>query len=131
MARYLYPALFHPEAGGYSVSVPDLDGCFTEGNSFEEAYANCSDAIGLYLEELDAERKEYPKPSDPRNLEREGNDFFVAIDFDPLFYRRMHDTRAVRKNVTIPSWLNEAAEAQHINFSGVLQEALKNQLGIR
>ena len=131
MARYFYPALFHPEEVGYSVSVPDLDGCFTEGPTIEEAYTNCVEAVGLYLEELDASQLAYPKPSEPRALKKDGDDFFVVVEFDPLAYRRRHDTRAVKKTLTIPSWLNAEAESHHVNFSGVLQEALKDHLGIQ
>lgn len=126
MKRLYYPVVFHPEDFGYSVSVPDLDGCFSQGDTLDEAVEMVQDAIGLYL----ADEKEYPAPSAPHSIKTQGQDFMMVIPFDEMSYKRKHDTRAVKKTLTIPSWLNEAAESAHINFSSVLQEGLKNQLHI-
>ena len=123
--RY-YPAVFHPEAVGYSVSFPDIEGCFTQGDTLEEAVEMAQDAVGLMLEDC----AEVPVPSDPARLRLEQGDFVVAIPFDALAFKRRRDNRAVKKTLSIPSWLNEEAEAAHINFSGVLQEALKRKLNI-
>ena len=129
MARHFYPAIFHPEAEGYSVRFPDLDGCFTEGDTLEQAYEMANDAIGLYLSEQDGSFR-FPKASSPQDISLEEKDFVVLVEFDEVAYRRKYDARAVKKTLSIPSWLNEEAEAAHINFSGVLQEALKRKLNI-
>ena len=84
------------------------------------------DAIGLMLEDC----AEFPTPSDPARLHPETGDFVVVVPFDALAFKRQRDNRAVKKTLSIPSWLNEEAEAAHINFSGVLQEALKKKLNI-
>ena len=123
--RY-YPAVFHPEAEGYSVSIPDIEGCFTQGDTLEEAVEMAQDAIGLMLEDC----AELPAPSDPAQLCTGPGDFVVAVPFDALDFKRRRDNRSVKKTLSIPSWLNEEAEAAHINFSGVLQEALKRKLNI-
>lgn len=127
MKRVYYPAVFHPEAaGGYSVSVPDIEGCFTQGETMDEAVEMAQDAIGLMLEDC----TEIPAASDPAAILPEEGDFVAMVPFDALDYKRRHDTRAVKKTLTLPSWLNQEAEAAHINFSGVLQEALKKKLNI-
>lgn len=127
MNKIFYPAIFHPEETGYSVSVPDIDGCFSEGDTLEEAIEMVADAIGLCLEDCD---ENFPQPSNPVDIQHDPGDFVSLVSFDALAYRKKHDTRAVKKTLTIPSWLNAAAEEQHINFSGVLQEALKERLNI-
>ena len=126
MNQYYYPAIFHPEETGYSVSVPDLDGCFTQGDTMDEAVQMAVDAIGLMLDGA----HEVPSASTPSAIKTQGEDFIVVIPFDRAAYLRRHDTRAVKKTLTIPSWLNAQAEEQHINFSSVLQSALKQQLHI-
>ncbi len=127
MNKIFYPAIFHPEEVGYSVSVPDIDGCFSEGDTLEEAMDMISDAIGLCLEDCSGQ---FPSPSNPTNIQHDAGDFVTLIAFDMLLYRKKHDTKAVKKTLTIPSWLNTVAEEQHLNFSGILQEALKEHLHI-
>lgn len=127
MNKLYYPAIFHAEDVGYSVSVPDIDGCFSEGDTLEEAIEMTIDAIGLCLEECEGN---FPKVSNPASFKLQEGDFVSLIPFDILLYRKKHDTKAVKKTLTIPSWLNAAAEEKHINFSSVLQSALKEQLHI-
>ena len=69
-------------------------------------------------------------PSAPNTIPVKPGDFLVVIPFDRLAYMKKYDTRSVKKTLTIPAWLNTMAEEQHINFSGVLQSALKQQLRI-
>lgn len=127
MKNIFYPAVFHPEEVGFSVTVPDIDGCFTQGDTMDEAIEMAQDAIGLMLEDV----KDYPAPSDPSAIQAEEGDFVAMIPFNWVDYKRRNDNKAVKKTLTIPSWLNEAAEAAHINFSGVLQDALVVKLNIQ
>lgn len=122
MAKYFYPAIFHEEEKGYSVSFPDLDGCFSEGDTLSETYEMAFDAIGLYLTDLLENKKEIPCPSLPRNISVENGDCIILIEFDMSRYLKR--SKSIKKTLTIPTWLNEEAEKRHINFSGVLQEAL-------
>lgn len=126
--KTVYPIVLTPAERGYVVFVPDLN-INTEGESVADAIAMARDAIGLWgLCEEDAGR-EIPAGSSRLPECGEGEiATLVDIDFDA--YRRANDMRAVRKNCTIPSWLNEAAEAAHINFSSALQAGLKQQLHI-
>ena len=123
MKNTYYPAVFHPEEVGYSVFIPDIEGCCTQGDTMDEAVEMAKDAIGLMLEGA----SEYPQPSTPSALPLEGADFVVVIPFNPSEYARRNN-RSVKNTLSMPAWLNEAAEAAHLNFSGVLQEALKAKL---
>ncbi len=131
MKKLYYPAVFHPEETGYSVIIPDIEGCFTQGETIEEAYAYAADIIGLCLEEYKVQNRPVPSPSEPKALAVEDGDFLVLIAFDELAYRKHNDTRSVKKTLSIPSWLNIMAEEQNINFSQTLQNALKEQLHIQ
>ena len=121
-----YPAIFHAENGGFWVEFPDLPGCVTEGNSIAEAVAEASSALGGFLCSMMDRSIELPVPSDLRTITADGDDFVSIVIADPLAFQKR--TKAIKKTLTIPSWLNEAAEARHINFSAVLQQALINQL---
>lgn len=128
MKKAIYPAVFHAETVGYSVEFPDLLGCVTEGDSLPEALEMAQDALGIYLYTLRQDNKAFPKSTDPSDIKTKGNDFVTLIDWDELAYLRRVDNKAVKKTLTIPSWLNTLAEENNVNFSQVLQEALKKQL---
>ena len=89
------------------------------------------DVIGLCLETYAKVLGDVPAPSDPGKIKCDSNDFIALIEFDKVAYQKKYDTKAVKKTLTIPSWLNSLAEEQHINFSSVLQSALKEQLNIQ
>ena len=126
--REIYPAVFIPEdKGEYSVIFPDLDGCATCGYSLEHALEMAQEALGLYLVALEESNYKKPTPSDVDNIEVEKGQFINHIMVEVNQYRR--NKKAVNTMVTIPAWLKEAGEQAHINFSGVLQEALKQRLG--
>lgn len=126
MNTIYYPVIFHSEETGFSVSVPDIDGCYTQGDTMNEAISMAQDAIGLMLEDA----AELPAASDPRGFTLNNGDFVVMVPFNMLEYKKANRTQAVKKTLSLPYWLNEAAESAHINFSGVLQEALKAKLNI-
>lgn len=130
MSKHFYPAVFTEEVDGYSVSFPDFDGCFSQGDTFEEAYEMAVDALGLYLHE-EGKSFEYPKATHPKNIHAEENEIIVMIEFDMLEYLKKHNDKSVKKTLTIPSWLNDIAIKENVNFSNVLQNALMEQLNIR
>lgn len=131
MNKLFFPSIFHVEDIGFSVSVPDIDGCFTEGDTMEEAYLNTVEAIGLYFEEIYENKMDIPSISAANNIRCREGEFIVFIEFDVLAYRKKHENKAIKKTLTIPSWLNTLAEEQQINFSKVLQTALKEKLHIQ
>ena len=125
LKKMFYPAIFTPEDdGGFSVSFPDIEGCFTQGETIEEAYEMAFDALGLALSFLEDEKRVIPLPSAPNKISLNENEFVVIIEFDMLEYQKKHNSKAVKKTLTIPQWLNEDATALGVNFSQVLQEAL-------
>ena len=125
LKKLFYPAVFTPEdEGGYSVAFPDLDGCFTQGETIEDAYKMAFDALGLAIDFLESEKRTIPSPSTPNEIKLNENEFVVIIEFDMLEYQKKHNSKSVKKTLTIPQWLNEEAMAKNINFSQVLQEAL-------
>ena len=110
--KYVYPAIFHPEKeGGFSIFFPDIEGCYTQGDTMVEAVEMAEDALNLIRLE------------DP-------SDCIVWVSADTFKYRKMHDTKSVKKTLSIPRWLDTLATDNNINFSNVLQNALKKQLGV-
>lgn len=127
--NYYYPAIFTTENEGFSVNFPDLPGCYTEGDTLDEAYKMATSAIGLYLQSQDGSFA-FPKTTSPHNIKLDDDQFLVLIEFDPVEYLKNTSNKTVRKTLTIPSWLNSLAEQNNINFSNVLQNALKEYLNI-
>lgn len=131
MAKYVFPAIFEEESGMYNVAFPDLPGCYTCGENLPEAMAMAGDVLGGWLSRAEENGLEIPTASDISALYSNDIAFasFVLCDTDE--YRRKHSDKAVKKTLTIPSWLNEVAEANSVNFSRVLQDALCVQLGLK
>lgn len=121
-----YPAIFHAEDGRYWVEFPDLPGCVSEGDTLAQAATEAVDALGGYLcSQLD-QQQALPAPSDLRTVHADGDDLVSLVAANLADYQKR--TKAIKKTLTIPEWLNDAAEKQHINFSAVLQEALIEKL---
>lgn len=127
--KFFYPAIFEPEDVGYSVYVPDIPGCMTQGDTMEEALNMVQEVIGLMLE--DKKPNQYPSPSNPKDVTTTGNQFVMMVEFDKLAYDRKYNAKAVKKTLSIPAWLNNAAKEHNINFSNVLQNALIQELHIK
>ena len=127
MSSVFYPAVFHEaEEGGDWVEFPDLPGCLTEGESIEETIAFSKEALGLYLDTNDdIYERTFSKPSDIKDVMKSfPNEIVVFVEYDPIYYAKKHKTKAIKKTLTIPEWLNEEAKKKDLNFSQVLQEAL-------
>ncbi len=130
MAKYVYPAIFTPEETGYSVVFPDIPCCYTCGESMTDALDMARDVLALRLVCMENKHEEIPEPSALKAVTHTDAEFVSLIGCDTIEYRRQNDTRAVKKTLTIPSWLNTMAEANDLNFSGILQDALKHHLNI-
>lgn len=126
--KYFYPAIFQPEDTGFSVIVPDIPGCITQGDTMTEALDMVQEAIGLMLEDIPI--KDYPKPSLPQNVTVENGQFIMMVAFDKLAYDKKYNSKSVKKTLSIPAWLNALALEKNINFSNVLQNALAHELGV-
>ncbi len=130
MKTYLYPAYFRRvESGGYSVDFPDLPGCVSAGDNLEEALAMAREALSLHLYGMAEDGQAIPASSDPTTIPAEQGTFVAPVEGRPEIVGDEIRNRSVKKTLTIPYWLNEAAEAQRVNFSQVLQEALRERIG--
>ena len=130
MNKLFYPAIFHREGEGFWVNFPDFPECFTEGDNMELAYEMAVEALGLAITSRKNEGQEIPiaSPADSINI-NEG--ILVVVEFDMIEYCKKHNSRAVKKTLSIPEWLNEEAMEMGVNFSQVLQEALMLKLKVR
>lgn len=128
--KLFFPAVFHKaEEGGFWITFPDLPECMTEGDNMSEAYEMASDALGLAITSRREEKEKIPKASDIEDIELSHGEFVAIVEFDLRAYQKKHNSRAVKKTLTIPEWLNEEAMAMNINFSQVLQDALILRIG--
>ena len=128
MNKLFYPAVFHKaEEGGFLISFPDFPECLTEGDDMQEAYEMAVEALGLVLTGRAEEKEEIPKPTEVDQITVD-NGVLVIVEFDMMEYQRKHNSRAVKKTLSIPEWLNDAAIKAGVNFSQVLQEALMEKV---
>jgi predicted RNase H-like HicB family nuclease len=127
---YVYPAIFTKSKDGYAIRFPDLPGTNSQGKDMADAIYMARDALALWLDVMMDEGDEIPQASAPSDITLEPGQIVTMIDTDMEAFRRRKDSKAVKKTVTIPSWLNEEAEAHKVNFSAILQEGLKNHLGL-
>lgn len=128
--KLVYPACFYPEENGqYSVVFPDLNEAATFGDSLEQAIEMAIDLASGWLMDSIQENEQIPKPSNIKDILIDEEDAFVSlIAVDLTEYEKLHGNKAVKKTLTIPMWMNTLAEKEGINFSAVLQNALKEQL---
>ena len=131
MNKVFYPAVFHPEEdGGYSVTFPDLLGCVTEGDTLQEAVSMATDALGIYMYTLEQDKEPAPAASNPADVTLEGREFVSLIEYDRVEYLKRTDTHAVKKTLTIPAWMDTLAKEKNLNFSQVLQNAIRKELNL-
>ncbi len=126
----VYPIILTQGKEHIVVSIPDFK-INTQGSDYADAMEMARDAIGLIGIDMEDEKESLPAPSALADVKKENEmDIVTLVDVDFSEYRRKNDMRAVKKNCTIPSWLNFEAEKAGINFSALLQAALKNELQI-
>lgn len=141
--RVTYPVIFTEIETNILIEVPDL-GILTEANeegrskgSIADAIAMARDAIGISCIEKEDSSEDIVSPSMLSDIDitkgifyEAGKSFVSLVDVDLVTYRRMLDNKTVRRNVTLPNWLNQEAEKAKVNVSKVLQEALMTKLGV-
>ena len=126
--RKVYPVLLTvTETGKNVVRAPDVPGCVTSGKTLEEAFDNIRDALCGCLCALEDVGEPLPEASSPADVE-DGKSIVLLVDVDLLEYRKETDTRAVRKNVSMPAWMAYLADKRGVNCSQVLQDALQREL---
>ena len=128
--RYIFPAIFDYAEDGISIEFPDLPGCLPSAHDTEEALKNAREAMGLHLWGMEVDSEDIPEPTPVINLHAQPNQVVVLVDVWMPAVREHVDRRAVKKTLSIPKWLNDMAEREKVNFSQVLQSALKSYLGV-
>lgn len=122
-----YPAVFTQGEHYITVTFPDIPSALTQGETQEEAFEMAQEVLGFALEDYE----KYPKASNIVELQKQHPESTIAvIGIDMVAYNRKYHSKKVRKNVTIPEWLNELAEKSNLNFSQVLTDALEEKLNV-
>jgi predicted RNase H-like HicB family nuclease len=133
---YIYPAIFTPETVAergvvYTVEIPDIPGCITEGDSVPDAIAMAREALAGCILALKQTQEDLPLPSNYQDIATSSpQEFITLIDVDINDYLRRKETKSVIKTVSLPQWLAIMAEEAGISYSQVLQESLKDRLGL-
>lgn len=134
--KKMYPVIFTQTSDAVLVEVPDLE-ILTQGTNIENAFDMARDAISITIVSMEDNNESIPAPTKIRDIDitqttfaNEGESFSSIVDVNIAEYRKRIDTRPVRRNVSLPCWLNHEADLAGINVSRVLQEALMNVLGI-
>lgn len=122
MNKHFYPAIFHEESGGYWVEFPELPGCVTQGDNFEEAYEMAVEALGLYLETDNGFC--YPDAIQIDKKQIDKDCYVVMVEFDEIEYLKKTENQSIKKTLTIPKWLDTWGIKNNVNFSQTLQNAL-------
>lgn len=131
MAKYVYPAIFTSEdSGGYSVSFPDFESCYTCGDDMAEALAMAEDVLCLTLYDMEQEGKQAPTPSAIKAIVTDEKSIVSLVRCDTEFYRQFYSKKLIKKTLNIPEWLNQQAVQANAPFSQILQEGLKAYLHI-
>jgi predicted RNase H-like HicB family nuclease len=127
--KVVYPVIISKGKNHLIASVPDCN-IDTQGNDIINAIEMARDAISIWCVAEQGAGRTLPKPTDITGINCEEDELVTLVDSDIEAYKRRLDERTVRKNLTLPSWLNEEAEKAGINFSQLLQASLKENLGI-
>lgn len=128
--KYIYSAIFEPNESGtkFMASVPDLPGCVSSGRTLQDAIDEITDAASLWLVTAEDKGTPIPPATKQDDLEHLPGYVFSVIQVDTIAYRALTDTRAVRKNVSLPAWMVALADKRGINCSQLLQESLRAKL---
>lgn len=128
--KYVYPAVFTPESNGrFSIYFPDIESCYTCGDTLQDGILMAADILAYTLyDEYERKDTAVPSPSDISSISLKDGEFVNLIACDTLEYAKRHSTKSVKKTLTIPEWLDCAATDMNLNFSQILQEALKAKI---
>ena len=128
---YRYPAYFFFDEDGISIEFPDLPGCLPCATTQAEAFRNAKEALGLHLYGMERDNDPIPEPTPVSQLSPEDGAVVALVEVFMPAVRERHNNKSVNRTVTLPAWLNAVAMERNINFSQVLQDALKAQIGTK
>lgn len=128
---YEFTAIFQYEEDGINITFPDIPSAITCAQTTEEAIKNAEEVLGLILYDMECDGKEIPEATSFEKIKTKTNEKAVITRVWMPFVRNELDEQAVKKTLTIPQWLNKLAEAENVNFSKLLQSALKDYLKVK
>lgn len=131
MRKLTYLAVLEPSADGYGVFFPDLPGCISFGETILDAQKNAQEALELHIYGMEKDNDPVPDPSVQLSKEDTDGCVVTAVTIFPDIVKNDMESRRVKTNVTIPLWLKELAEAQKVNYSKLLENSLREYLGIQ
>jgi predicted RNase H-like HicB family nuclease len=131
--RFMYPAVFDYEDAetGIHVEFPDFEGCFTSGRDEAEALEMARERLAIEIVDYENEGKELPKPSLLVSIQKEEQQAVILVDVFMPPYRDEFAEKATKTTITLPKWLKDLAEQKKVNYSRLLQDSLKNYLGVK
>jgi len=127
---YFYVAVLSYDDDGISVEFPDIEGCFSCADTTQEAANNAKEALGLHLWSMEQDGDSIPEPTSIEHIELEAKQVPLLIEVFMPPIRERQANKFVKKTLSIPSWINIEAERAGVNFSQVLQNSLKDLLGL-
>ena len=131
MRKLTYLAVLEPSADGYGVFFPDLPGCISFGETILDAQKNAQEALELHIYGMEKDNDTIPDPSTRLSKEDTDGCIVTAVTIFPDIVKNDMESRRVKTNVTIPLWLKELAEAQNVNYSKLLENSLREYLGLQ
>ena len=131
MLNLTYLAVLEPgEDGSYSVSFPDLPGCFSYGDDLEDARRMSEEAASLHVYGMEQDGEKIPEPSRTLSKEYTEGNIIMPITIHPDLYRAKRENERIKTNTTLPAWLKRIAEEKKVNYSRLLEGALIDYLGL-
>lgn len=128
--RYIYPAVIRFENESYTVNFPDLQNCFTFGENYEDALDSARDVLELCLYDMEQDDVEIPDASNLTSIKLNTNESIALIDVWMIPVRDKMENRSIKKTLSIPKWINDIGVEHNLNFSQLLQAAIKERVGI-
>ncbi len=129
--KYRFIAVLeYTDTGTIGVYFPDLPGCISAADSADKAAESAKEALSLHIYGMEEDNEEIPAPSDLKDIALENNEMPLYVEVYMKPFREKMRKRFVKKTLSVPAWMNAMAEEQGVNFSAVLQKALKEELGV-
>lgn len=129
--RYIFPAIIKLVDESYEVRFPDIENCFTFGDDLEDALDSARDVLELCLYDMEQDNIPIPEASGIKDIKLSGNESIAWINIWMIPVRDKMENKSIKKTVTIPKWINDIGVENNLNFSQILQAAIKEKIGIK
>ncbi|MEB9946745.1 type II toxin-antitoxin system HicB family antitoxin [Bacillus cereus] len=128
--RYIYPSIFDFSNEQVTVTFLDLADCHANGTNYEDAFEMAKKTLATHLYEIEEQKGSIPSASNPASIQTKENQVIGLMEVWMPPFRSEIENKAVKKTLTIPHWLDKMGKANNVNYSQVLQDALKKHLGV-